>query len=272
MKRKTTSSSWEEVSKEYGKSVADKGHYYHRNVILPRLLKLLDFKNPQEQVDKRNISDFLLDLGCGQGVLSRAIPQKIGYLGLDVSPSLIREAELKNRNKNHSFSIKDLSVATTTEHSKNPMAFSHAVALLSLQNMEYPDRAINYGVSLLKEGGVFIAVLNHPCFRIPRLSSWSVDEKQQSVYRRVDRYLTKTSIPIVMNPGKKNSVSTISFHFPLSYWTQVFSEAGLLIKCMEEWISDKTSIGSKSKAENKARKEIPLFLAIKAYKISCLRK
>jgi hypothetical protein len=37
---------------------------------------------------------------------------------------------------------------------------------------------------------------------------------------------------------------------------------------LEEWTSDKVSIGKAAKGENRARAEFPLFLVIKAVKMS----
>jgi hypothetical protein len=45
--------------------------------------------------------------------------------------------------------------------------------------------------------------------------------------------------------------------------------AGLLIDAMEEWPSHKTSTsGPRAAAENSARKEIPMFMAIRAVKVA----
>jgi hypothetical protein len=36
---------------------------------------------------------------------------------------------------------------------------------------------------------------------------------------------------------------------------------------MEEWTSDKVSVGKAAKGENRARAEFPLFMAIRAVKV-----
>jgi len=41
----------------------------------------------------------------------------------------------------------------------------------------------------------------------------------------------------------------------------------MVISDLEEWTSDKVSAGKSARAENRARSEFPLFLAIKAVKI-----
>ena len=59
-----------------------------------------------------------------------------------------------------------------------------------------------------------------------------------------------------------------SFHKPIEQYVRSLRNADMLIDALEEWPSHKTSTsGPRAHAENEARKEIPLFLAIRAVKI-----
>ena len=121
----------------------------------------------------------------------------------------------------------------------------------------------------LQPGAPFIIVLNHPYFRIPRQSSWKVDEDNKIQYRRIDRYMSAMKIPIQAHPSKgQHSAQTFSFHYPLSDYSRWLKEAGFTIDLIEEWCSDKVSEGRAAKMENRSRKEIPLFMAIVARKTS----
>jgi hypothetical protein len=85
-------------------------------------------------------------------------------------------------------------------------------------------------------------------------------------YRRVDRYLLPRKTPIVTHPGKSQAY-TWSFHRPIEAYVKALAAAGLWIDAMEEWPSHKTSdSGPRAAAENTARKEIPMFLALRAVK------
>jgi hypothetical protein len=54
---------------------------------------------------------------------------------------------------------------------------------------------------------------------------------------------------------------TVSFHRPLQFYFKIFSKLGFAVERLEEWNSNKKSeAGPRAKAEDKARKEIPLFL------------
>ena len=87
-------------------------------------------------------------------------------------------------------------------------------------------------------------------------------------YRRVDRYLVPRKSPIVAHPGKSPDVYTWTFHKPIEAYVRALRNAGLLIDSLEEWPSHKHSdSGPRAAAENAARKEIPMFLALRAVKV-----
>ena len=46
----------------------------------------------------------------------------------------------------------------------------------------------------------------------------------------------------------------------------MLQQAGFVIQLIEEWGSDKSSVGSAARMENRSRQEFPLFLALKAIK------
>jgi SAM-dependent methyltransferase len=237
--------SWESSHQWYDKLVGEKGHYYHEHIVLPNLLKLLQLSPGQK----------LLDLACGQGILARHLPKKIEYLGIDSSRSLIQEAKKKSP---HSFLVGDVTTPLVAPHN-----FTHATFILALQNIAEPQKALQNCSSHLIFGGKLALVLNHPCFRIPRQSSWDIDESKKLQYRRIERYLSPLKIPIQMYPGE-----TWSFHHPLSDISRWLYEAGFNIELLEEWVSDKKSTGTHARMENRCREEFPLFLAILAKKIT----
>lgn len=243
--------SWEPVEGWYHRIVGKEGHYYHQSFVIPAMLRLIGKESK------------VLDVGCGQGILSRALGDACHYFGVDLSESLVKEAKKLCRIKGHAFMVAD----SANELKGVDNDFTHAVFILSLQNMASPERALKNAAACLKDGGTMILVLNHPCFRIPRQSSWGVDERQKVQYRRVDRYMSPMEIPIQAKPSQgKSSSETWSYHFPLSSLTQWLNGAGLAIETIEEWCSDKESTGGAAKMENRARMEIPLFMIVKAKK------
>lgn len=255
---KKTSTSWEPVEKWYKGTVGSEGHYYHQRIVIPGVLKLLDFASSPI------LPPSLLDLACGNGVLSHQLPANCEYEGFDLSPSLIKAAKKENKIPHHHFTVCDVTKALPLEKKQ----FSHTTIILALQNIKMPSLAIQNASKHLMKGGKLVMVLNHPCFRIPRQSSWQIDEQQKLQYRRIDKYASPMEIPIHAEPSKgTQSATTWSFHHPLQSYSQWLFEAGFTIELIEEWHSDKVSTGKNAKMENRSRTEIPLFMAIRAVKL-----
>jgi len=184
--------SWQGVKTWYNKLVGTDGHYYHQHVVLPGVLRLLDLKS----------TDSLVDLGCGQGILARSIPEVSEYLGIDLSSSLVAEARAAAAR------ALPTTYAFQTADAAKPLAsaqphFTHAAIILALQNMRDAQTALTNAAHFLLPNGKLIIVLNHPCFRIPRQSGWGTDEKTKQQYRWINRYLSPLKIPITMHPGKQ---------------------------------------------------------------------
>ena len=246
--------SWQPVSHWYNKQVGASGHEYHQSVIFPRLLEILKIKK----------GDAVLDLGCGQGAFARVIPSDVYYQGLDAASDLITAAKGYSHNELQHFTLADV---TRVEIPITKKDFTHGVMILAAQNMAHPEKAFAHFAERLQTGGVCAIVLNHPCFRIPRQSSWQIDEVKKTQYRRIDRYLSPLEVPIVAHPGKQRSATTWSFHQPLSFYINALAQQGLLVQQCEEWSSKKTSVGKAAKMENRSRDEFPLFLTLVAKKV-----
>lgn len=242
--------SWDKVSGWYKKVVGQKGHYYHERVIIPGVLRLMNLKPGQA----------VLDLGCGQGILARYIDQKVNYVGVDLARSLIDEAKKEDKNPRHT-----CFVANIEGDLKIKEKFDWAAVILTIQNVKHPYRVIRNAHQALKTGGKLLIVMNHPCFRIPKHSDWIIKNDKQC--RTIDNYLAPLEIPIESSPfDKRDNKITLSYHYPLSAYSEMLSDNGFLIEKIEEWTSDKKSEGRMAKIEDRARREFPLFLTIVAKK------
>lgn len=242
--------SWHGVKKWYNSLVGADGHYYHKHIVIPGVLRLLSL----------TAQSSVVDLGCGQGVLARALPTIANYLGLDAASGLIAEAKAQTKLPGFAFQVQDV----TKQLSGIKPRFTHAVFVLSLQNMKNPAGALKTASNYLLPGGELVIVLNHPCFRIPRQSGWNVDEKTKLQSRWINRYLSPLEIPITMSPGQRSSQVTWSYHHALQDYMKMLTAAGFVVTGLEEWASDKESQGKAAKMENRSRAEIPLFMAITA--------
>ena len=240
--------SWEKSADWYDRIIGERGSELYQAVVIPGALELLNVQRGER----------VLDLGCGQGVFSRALAQKGGEVtGLDASPTLIKKA------KTYPMRPPIRYLARDAAHLADLGEFDAISAILCVQNMEKIAEVTAAAAKALKPGGRMLWVVNHPAFRIPRQTSWGFDEPRKMQYRRVDAYSGELSIPIVMHPGKHDSESTMSFHRSFARLTQPGFASGLVLGGLEEWHSHKESQpGPRARAENRARNEFPLFLAL----------
>lgn len=250
--------SWEKVAAWYDTLIDESRSDHYRDVILPGTLRLLGAK-PGERI---------LDVACGQGVLCRRLGALgIESLGIDSAASLVEVARQRARReaptKSPEFRVGD--ARDLPRLAGGP--FDAATCIMALMNIDPLEPVIRGVARLLRPGGGFVGVILHPAFRAPQQSAWGWDGPRQ--YRRVDGYLSTGQAPITMNPGAaahgSEPVTTWTFHRPLQAYIRMLADAGFVVESLEEWPSSRTSEpGPRAKEENRARREIPLFLAFRA--------
>lgn len=246
--------SWEKVSDWYADYLSQ-NNTLQSEVVFPKTVELLNLKPNQE----------LLDIACGEGSFTRLIAKqkRVHTTGIDASPSLIEKAKQKALPLNK-YLVADAKQFNTKLVGQR---FDAAVCILAIQNIDHMEAVFEQTSKSIKSNAPFVIVMNHPCFRQPRQSGWGWDEERKLQYRRIDRYLNEYEMPIIAHPGAAPTVKTFSYHHPISSYINALGKNHFVIERMEEWISHKQSdSGPRAKAENIARAEIPLFLAIRAIK------
>lgn len=244
-----------EVARWYDSLVGERGSTFQQEVIFPNTMRLLTLRKGES----------LLDLACGEGAFSRAA-HKLGaqVTGLDASEDLIDAARRKS-GRGVRYLVGDAARLTETLPAGS---FDAVVCILAVQNIDPVEPVIQGCGQVLRPGGRLVLVMTHPCFRMPRQSAWGWDEERKIQYRRVDRYLSPLRIPIQTRPGADPELRTWTFHRPLQTYFTALSHAGVMVDTLEEWPSHRVSQpGPRARAENRARDEIPLFLALRAVRI-----
>ncbi len=245
---------WQEVAGWYSKHLESEDTY-QETVVFPGALRLLG--------PLRGLA--VLDVACGEGSFAAKLAAGGARVtGFDAAPALVERA--KRKAAGAEFLVGD---AQRFPDGLRGRSFDAAVCILAVQNIPDAAAVCRETAAALRNGGRFIIVVNHPCFRIPRQSSWGFDEEKKILYRRLDRYLTPLDVPILMNPGGRGRpITTTTYHRPLSAYFAALAAAGFAVDGLEEWVSDRRSdSGPRARAENRSRAEFPLFLAIRARKI-----
>lgn len=253
----TPTTSWGGVADWYNDHLEKNDDTYHTKVVFPNLLRMLG-----DISGKR-----VLDMACGQGIFSEKLRDEGAFVtGVDLGKELISIAEEKSK------TIKEKGTHKVVYHVgsaddlfmlKNG-SFDIVVCILALQNIENLSKTISEARRVLTPSGKLFFVLNHPSFRNPKQTHWGYSESENLQYRRVDEYMSESHVKIDMTPGSMTDKKfTVSFHRPLQVYIKALSKNGLAVTRLEEWMSHRESErGPKKKAEDKSRKEIPLFMCI----------
>jgi SAM-dependent methyltransferase len=145
-------------------------------------------------------------------------------------------------------------------------SFDAAVFLLSIQDIDPLEDALAAAAWAVRQGGRVVLLMTHPCFRVPRQSGWGWDRGRRLQYRRIDRYLTRLTVPMKGYGGDRRGF-TRSYHRPLGAYVNGLAAHGLLVDGVHELPTFKQpERGPNAKAEGAANREIPLFLGVRAIK------
>lgn len=273
---------WEHVAGWYRGLIDDRGSDHHEHVVLPGTLRLLG--------ERAGTGSAVLDVACGTGILARTLAERGARVtGVDASPALVEAARAKGIPGGGGF-IEYHAGDARALHALELSGFDAAACVLALMNIDPIGPVLSGVAGALKPGGVFVAVILHPAFRAPGRTFWGWERDGAAVrpdgkapppragaggawrqYRRVDAYLIAASSQIVMNPGAVSSgaapVTTVTHLRSIGEYVRAFGAAGLLVDSLEEWPSHRVSKdGPRAAEENRARREIPMFLAIRGVK------
>src|SRR3954452_9298207 len=112
---------WDDVSGWVGSPVGDEGSEFHREIVLPGAIRLLE-PEPREAI---------IDIACGQGVLCRKLHSlSVEVTGVDASDQLIDAARQRS----------DLAITYRIADARDlsflpPDRFDAAACLLAIQNI-----------------------------------------------------------------------------------------------------------------------------------------
>lgn len=248
-----TSTDWNNVAAWYD-SYLKGDDTYQAKVIAPNLVRMLAAESGAR----------ILDVACGQGFFARLVASNgATVVGVDSSSDLVERAASQART-NESYRVGNAEQLPAMKLGTFDAAFS----VLAFENIKNISKVLDGINDCLKKEGKVVLVLLHPSFRIPQHSDWGYDMKAGVQYRKTEKYLSEVSIPIELAPHKgATKTTTTTFHRSLQWYVKAFRNAGFVIVNLEEWISHKKSeSGPRQVAEDNARKEIPMFMAIELRK------
>lgn len=170
--------------------------------------------------------DRVLDVGAGEGQLSRLAAGQGASLAVGIDPTRAQVCEAAQRGGGPVY-VRGRAEAL-------PLAgqsFDGAVACLVFEHIEAMDAAVAEAARMLRDGGRFLLFLNHPLLQTPD-SGWIDDHilDPPEQYWRIGAYLRES----VMIEEVQKDVFLPFVHRPLSRYVNALRDAGLAIDRMLE--------------------------------------
>ena len=170
-------------------------------------------------------ADRVLDLGCGDGQIARALASTgVSVVGVDPTTNQIDVAA--ERAGGPVFAQAGAAVLPFSDG-----AFDGVIACLVFEHIDDVDAAIGEVARVLRPGGRFTFMLNHPLLQTPG-SGWiddhMVDPPEQ--YWRIGPYLVEAETVEQVELG----VHIRFLHRPLSRYLNALAAVGLVLERMDE--------------------------------------
>ena len=167
----------------------------------------------------------VLDVGCGEGQISRLAAGLDGIQSVvGVDPTWAQVAEAGRRGGGVALARAEAAALPFFSGT-----FDAVVACLVFEHISAVDEAIAEVARVLRAGGRFLFLLNHPLLQTPG-SGWIDDTILDEQYWRVGPYLVEDESLEEVEKG----VWIPFIHRPLSRYVNAMAACGLLVTRMEE--------------------------------------
>ena len=225
MKKDALKDVWN-ANAEFWDSRMGEGNRFHKTLIEPAQLKLLDIKPGQK----------ILDIACGNGQFARKMSQMGAKVtGVDFAEKLIAIARAKGGN-NIEYQVVDACKTADLKKLSNAK-YDAIVCTMAFMDMTNIQTLIKYSPKLLKKNGRFVFSMCHPYFNSGEF--FLVHEQDEFNGEVISRYYVKTSnylveksylgVAILGQPELQHY-----FHRPLSTILHDFFESGFELDGYEE--------------------------------------
>lgn len=171
-------------------------------------------------------SGLLVDVGCGEGQVARMATELNGMQAVGVDPAMTQVALATERAGGPVYLQGSATCLPLADSSADA-----AVACLVFEHIEDLDSALDEVARVLRPGGTFLFLLNHPLLQTPG-SGWIDDQviDPPEQYWRIGAYLVEGDTVEQVEKG----VFIRFFHRPLSRYLNRAVEVGLDLVRMEE--------------------------------------
>lgn len=187
-----------------------------------QILPLIESNLP---TDSERSTGLVVDIGCGEGQVARVVAAAgLDVLGVDPAMSQVQVARERGGGPSYE-------QGSATDLPVGDGAADAAVACLVFEHISEVDAALAEVGRVLRPGGRFLFLLNHPLLQTPG-SGWIDDQvlDPPEQYWRIGPYLQEAETIEEVEKG----VFIRFYHRPLSRYLNAARDAGLILERMEE--------------------------------------
>jgi SAM-dependent methyltransferase len=193
-----------------------------------------------------------LDLGCGEGRLSRDL-KAIGHdvVAVDLSPSMVAAAKAADPDL-------EVHLADAADLPFDAGSFDLVVAFMSLQDVDDMERSVAEAARLLQPGGRISLAVVHPFNSAGRFDG----DEAEAPFVVADSYLERFRYSDnLVRDGLE--ITFVSEHRPIQAYVDALADSGLLVERLRETgVPDSAIVRPRSRRWQR----LPLFLHIRAVK------
>jgi ubiquinone/menaquinone biosynthesis C-methylase UbiE len=224
---------WNEAARSFVEFVRSGKNYYAEYLNGPALKQMVgDVKGKQ-----------VLDIGCGEGFLSRHFAKAGAVVtAVDISEALVEAA--KGEEQRHPLGVRYIAADAAKLSMLGDESFDVAYCHMALMDIEDYEAAIGEVSRVLRKGGRFVAVIEHPCFNVRTIDGrmiggWETrlreDGSKEYLYYRVEDYLQRHIFTSEWKHERlPSSFVTTGFHRTLSDYVNTLNKHGLVVTMFDE--------------------------------------
>jgi SAM-dependent methyltransferase len=170
--------------------------------------------------------DRVLDIGCGDGQIARQCMDRGASFVFGIDPTRNQITVAADRAGGATYGV-----AGAAQIPAGDASFDAAVACLVFEHIDDVDDAINEVARVVKPGGRFVFMLNHPLLQTPN-SGWIDDQilDPPEQYWRIGAYLVEAK----HDEEVEKDVFIPFIHRPLSRYVNALLDAGFTLERMLE--------------------------------------
>ncbi|MBS4218086.1 class I SAM-dependent methyltransferase [Bacillus sp. FJAT-49711] len=218
---------WNENAGFWDDYMGDESNRFHREIIRPYTEKLLNIKASQT----------ILDIACGNGNFSRKLIELgANVVAIDYSSEMVERAKLRSRLHQIDYKVLDATNFDSLIALGNDR-FDSAVANMALMDIVDIQPLMKALFFLLKENGIFVFSITHPCFQSPNMRKvHEVEDMDGSLQSKnsiqIFNYLTPQPYKAIGIKGQPTP--HYMFHRPLSYYVNLAFQHHFVLDGIEE--------------------------------------